>query len=233
MLALGLDPSLRNYGWAVYDSLAVIPSLRRVASGRQGTIPLTVPVARFMHFRSLVADLLCRYSVRVVGMESPAYGSTNASAHYALMMFSLEPIFERRIDCVLFDPVTVKLITAGKGTAGKSDMRRFVQLDTMSSDNISSDEADAYCIAREAMRFVMFMDGKLDSKDLTSGETRAFLTRQRKRGKGASAKIQKVAHVFRENSRWFRFSKIPAGKVDLPAKEAINPGLLKYLESST
>lgn len=231
MLALGLDPSLRNYGWAVYDSSAAIPSLHRVDSGRQGTLPLTVPVARFIHFRSLVTDLLRRYSVRVVGMESPAYGGGPFSEnHFGLMMFSLEAIFERRIDCVLFDPTTVKYLV-GRGSASKSDIQRFVQRDTMSSGQLSSDEADAYCIGRFAARFMELRSGVLSPEDLTDNERRVFLTRSRKKKRtDGSVSVVRTAHAFRENSRFFEFSRVPSGSVNLPDRGAMDATLLEWLE---
>lgn len=185
-----------------------------------------------MQFRSLVASLLRRYEVQAVGIESPAFESVNASTHYALMMFSLEPIFERRRDCVLFDPMTLKLVVTGKGNADKSDMQRFVQLDTMQSKVLDNNEADAYCIARAAARFTQCMQGELTPDKLSAHEARVFLTRQRKRKKNdGSIGVKQVAHAFRENSRWFQFSKIPVGSVDLPMKSSIDPNLLNYLES--
>lgn len=231
MLTLGLDPSLRAYGWCVYNSRAV-PRLRRVASGHEGTLSLTVPVARFMHFRSLVSDLLRRFEVEAIGIESPAYGGGPFSEqHFGLMMFSLESVFERRKDCVLFDPATLKMATTGKGTADKSDMQRFVKLDTLSTTTIDNNEADAYCIAREAARFIECMRGELLPEDLSKDEIQVFLARQRKRKKNdGSIQIRQIAHAFRENSRWFQFSKIPPGKVDLPDKSAINPKLLEMLD---
>jgi len=71
VITLGLDPSLRSYGWAVHDNTKTGPA-RRVASGHEGTLPSTVPVARFMHFRALVKDLIAKYNAEVVGIESPA-----------------------------------------------------------------------------------------------------------------------------------------------------------------
>lgn len=130
MLTLGLDPSLRGYGWCVYDSCAE-PRLRLVASGHEGTVPIVIPVARFMHFRSMVSDLVIRYGVEAVGIESPAYsGGPFSENHFGLMMFSLEAVFQHRKDCVLFDPTTLKHL-AGKSTLKKSDIQRYVQLDTM------------------------------------------------------------------------------------------------------
>lgn len=233
MLTLGLDPSLKAYGWCVHDSQAQDPRLRLVASGHEGTLPLTVPVARFMHFRSLVADLLRRYEVGAVGIESPAYGGGPFSEnHFGLMMFSLEAVFERRRDCVLFDPTTVKHMV-GKSTYGKLDMQRFVQRDTMSASVIDNNEADAYCIARFAARFMEVRAGLLKPSDLTEHEASVFLTRAKKHKRSdGSLSLRKTAHVFRENSRFFEFSRVPAGSVDLPAKSDINPALVQWLEAS-
>lgn len=232
MLTLGLDPSLRAYGWCIYDSNAP-PRLRRVASGHEGTVPLTVPVTRFIHFRSLVSDLLRRYEVEAVGIESPAYsGGPFSENHFGLMMFSLEAIFQRRKDCVLFDPTTVKYLI-GKSTLGKSDIQRYVQLDTLSTSAIDNNEADAYCIAKFCARFMEIKTGKLDPENLTKNEKSVFLTRTRKRKKrmDGSLSIQKTAHIFRENSRFFQFSRVPPGSVSLPNKSEIDDDLLKWLEN--
>ena len=145
MRVLGLDPSLRSYGWCVYDSDAIKPRNRLIASGHYGTLSDVVPVARFMHFRTMVKNLLRTYFVNVVGIESPAYGKGPFSeVHFGLMMYSLEAIFEVRKDCILFDPVTLKLMSTGRGNASKTDMQKSVQLDTMNPELIQSDEADAY-----------------------------------------------------------------------------------------
>jgi hypothetical protein len=146
-------------------------------------------------------------------------------------MFSLEAIFERRKDCVLFDPVTLKYLT-GKSQASKQDIQKFVQLDTVNPDSIQSDEADAYCIAKFATRFMMVKDGILNPDDLSKYEKRVFLERTRKR-KGVNGKpmIKRIAHVFRENSRFFSFSRVPKGRVDLPNKIQINSSLLEWIDS--
>jgi len=229
MRTLGLDPSLRAYGWCVYDSEAPIRE-RRVASGHEGTLSLTVPVARFMHFRSMVVDLLDRYEVQAVGIESPAYGGGPFSEnHFGLMMFSLEAIFEYRKDCVLFDPTTLKFLV-GKSTFGKMDMQRFVQLDTMDPKVINNDEADAYCVARFASRFMNLRSSNLDPSDLSENEKRVFLQRTRKLKSAAGIqRVKRTAHAFRENSRFFCFSQVPRGDVKLPSRGQINPDLLKWL----
>lgn len=199
-------------------------------SGHAGTLSSTVPVARFMHFRALVRDLLSRFKVDIVGIESPAYGGGPFSeAHFGLMLFTLEAVFERRIDCVLFDPTTVKLLT-GSGSATKSDIQRFVQTDRISPETVQSDEADAYVIGKFATRFWESHNGIITPDSLTDRERHVFLERKRKIKTLAGTKIKRIAHAFRENSRFFQFSRVPQGSVDLPEKSAINPTLLEWLE---
>lgn len=230
MRTLGLDPSLRAYGWAVYDSDAE-PRGRKVNSGHEGTLSSVVPVARFMHFRSMVEGLLDSNKVDAVGIESPAYGGGPFSeAHFGLMMYSLEAVFKRRKDVVLFDPTTLKHMVL-KSTAGKSDMQRFVQLDTMSPDVINNNEADAYCVAKFAANFLLLKDGKIRPEDLSLKEKKVFLQRTKTvKGPMGAKKVKRTAHAFRENSRFFSFSQVPAGIVDLPQKSMINPDLLGWLQ---
>ena len=232
MKALGLDPSLLSYGWAIYDS-TLKGKRKLIASGHEGTLKSVVPVARYIHFRSLVADLLRRHRVDLVGLESPAYGGGEYSErHFGLMMFSLEAIFEKRKDCVLFDPATVKFLT-GKGSADKQDIQRFVQLDQMNPDPMQSDEADAYCVAKFTARFMELRNRIIQPNDLTDNEKQVFLKRRRKVQSLLGAKVtKKTAMIFRENNRYFQFSKIPKGNIKLPDKDQIHPDITKWLENT-
>lgn len=229
MLTIGFDPSLRAYGWCAYQD-SQDPRKRRVSSGYEGTLSLTVPVARFMHFRSIVRDLLNKYNVDAVGIESPAYGGGPFSEnHFGLMMFSLEAVFEKRRDCVLFDPTTLKLLV-GNARAAKMDMQRYVQLDTMDTKAINNNEADAYCIAKFTARFMALKNGTLSPEELSETEKKVFLSRSKKvKNTGGVKIIKHTAHVFRENSRFFSFSQIPDGDVNLPNKSQINSNLLSWL----
>jgi Holliday junction resolvasome RuvABC endonuclease subunit len=204
-----------------------------VASGHEGTLSDLVPVARFMHARSMVESLLRRFHVDVVGIESPAFdGGPFSTSHFALMQFAMEPVFERRKDCVLFDPTTLKLLATGKSAASKSDMQRAVQIDRMSTEMVQSDESDAYHVARFSARFLMLWRGELSPDDLTENEQRVFLKRTKTPKKTKNMPVKKVAHVFRQNSRFFEYSRIPAGSVSLPDRSEIRPELLEWLASS-
>lgn len=232
MRTLGLDPSLTGFGWCVYDSCPATRPQSLVASGHERTYADTVPVARLMHARALVSDLLRRFAVEAVGVESPAYDKEDefSKIHYSLMMYSLEAAFLKRKDVVLFDPTTVKFLTGNK-SASKQDMQRFVQLDRMSAQAVQSDEADAYCVARAAARFTALRNGELRPEDLTQNERQTFLQRSRKKKTPLGQKTVRTAHLFRENSRFFAFSKIPEGDISLPSRSQVDPGLLKWLEA--
>jgi len=233
---LGLDPSLTAYGWAIHDDEQG-DRKRRVASGHEGTLSTTVPVVRFMHFRALVGSLLNRFKVDVVGIESPAYqAGPFQRIHFGLMMYSLESIFERRLDCVLYDPATLKLLAKGdpakrKGSMSKMDMQRAVQIDTMDTSLIDNNEADAYLVAKFAARFSRLRKGLLDPSNLDPSERRVFLERSRRIKTMRGVVRKRVAHAFRENSRFFNFSQIPQGSVSLPSKSEVHPDILEFLES--
>ena len=236
MKTLGLDPSLSAYGWAVHDDEKT-GMKRRLASGHEGTLSTTVPVVRFMHFRALVASLLQKYQIDAVGIESPAYqAGPFQRIHFGLMMYSLEAIFERRLDCILYDPATLKLLAKGdpekrKGDMSKLDMQRKVQLDTMDTSLIDNNEADAYLVSLFAARFQRLRLGQIKPSELTPSEQRVFVTRSRKIKTMRGVVTKKVAHTFRENSRYFRFSAIPKGSIALPDRAFINPEIIDFLEN--
>lgn len=230
MRSLGLDPSLLSYGWSVYDSEATGVD-KIVASGTIRTLSTTVPVARYMHFRSVVADLLGRFRVDVVGLESPAYGGGAFSErHFGLMMFSSESIFEKRKDLVLFDPSTLKYLATGDNQASKSDMLRAAQIDMMTTQSIQNDIVDAYFVAKFSTRFYMLKLGSLSPEDLTKEERRVFLERTKKTKGVLGVRTKRTAAIFRENNRYFMFSKVPQGSTALPMKDDIREDLIDWLE---
>lgn len=232
MRSAGFDPSLTSYGWAIYDSEAEGIN-KKVASGHVKTVPTTVPVARYCHFRSLVFDILNRFNVSVVGIESPAYGGGEFSErHFGLMMFSMEAVFEKRKDLVLYDPSTVKFLTTGNSKASKTDMIRQAQIDMMSTQNYQADEIDAFHVAKFASRFYQLKLGLITPNDLTPEEKRTFIQRSKKVKGILGSRIKRTAHIFRENNRFFMFSKIPKGGTGLPDKDKIDQDILDWLEES-
>jgi Holliday junction resolvasome RuvABC endonuclease subunit len=233
MIAIGLDPSLRSFGWAVIDTSSK-GLQRRIASGHCVTVSSDCQPARYLHLQQLVRNVIQKFpQTEIVGIESPAYSAGPfQTIHHSLMMFSLAEVFLARKNCVLFDPATREyLIRNGrKGKIGKLDIQRYVQLDTLDSTLIQNDEADAYVIGLFAARLTELRRGIIKPSDLTPAETQKFLlmTRRKKTLKGI--KINKTAHIFRSNSRFYDFSQVPINSMALPQKDSISPNLLAFID---
>ena len=237
MITAGCDPSLRSYGFSVNDSLA-IGLERRVTSFHEATLSSSVPVARFIHFQSIVKELIDKYKPDAIGIESPAYGGNIqfVAIHFGLMLFSLVPIFEARIDCVLFDPATLKLLAKEdpknkKGQMSKLDMQRRVQLLTNDPKVLNDNEADAFLVGYYAARLIGLMKGEIKPEELTPSEKQVFVLRTKKVKTLKGTKIKRIGHVFRANSCYFEYSKIPIGDVALPKKSEINKEIIEFLEN--
>lgn len=233
MIAIGLDPSLRAYGYAV---LSIDPdgNCTIIESGHEATLSSHVPPARFRHFQQLVESLIERHcDVEVIGVESPAFSAgPYQTIHYCLMQFSMLAAYDKRVDCVLFDPATRESLIRGdlRGKIHKSDVQKYVQLDTMSTQILDNNEADAYVIGKFAGRFKLLADSKLRPDVLTPAELRIFFEKTKNVKTAASVKQKKIGHLFRENERFFRFSNIPIGDHILPKKKVLDDDILSRLE---
>ena len=108
-------------------------------------------------------------------------------------------------------------------------MQRKVQLDTMEASVIDNNEADAYLVAKFSGRFKHLQSGTLNPQDLTPSEVSVFIQRTRRVKTMVGVVHKRVAHSFRENSRFFQFSAIPEGSISLPTKSAISPAIIEYL----
>lgn len=234
MIALGLDPSLRSFGWAVINT-SLSQRFKLIDSGHEATESSDCQPARYLHLQQMVKDLLIRFpQIDVVGIESPAYSAGPfQSIHHSLMMFSLAEVFLARKDCVLFDPATREfLVRQGRrGKISKADVQRFVQLDMASPSALQNDEADAYVIGLHAARFKELRQGTIRPDDLNDAEKQKFLNMTKLKKFIRGSKKVKTAHAFRENNRFFDFSRVPIGSVLLPTKSALNPIIVEYLEN--
>lgn len=232
MISLGIDPSLRAFGWCIYtnsDDVHVI-----IDSGHEESFKSDVPVARYTQFRALVESLIAKYDPDCIGIESPAYDAGPfQSIHFALMMYCLEAAFEARKDVVLFDPATVKFLAkrkAGKSIFGKTEMINHVKQDIPTLSSIDNNEADAYVVAKYASRFFLLRLSKIEISDLEENETKVFVGRTKTVKRDNSSYQKRVAHLFKENQRYFSFSKIPRGSIKLPKISQIDPSIVNFLE---
>jgi hypothetical protein len=213
MISLGFDPSITGYGWCIHDSEA-IGRARIVEKGLFSTSARTVFVKRYMDFRDMLTKLLGDHpEVECIGIESPVYGEQWSPGAYALFVYTNEVVYRFRKDVVYFDPGTVKMLAkldprTRKGKMFKADMVAAAKADTGITGRFNHNEADAYHVAKFAARFFLRLDEKITDDDLTPSERLAFV-KQHKMTKGERAG-ETVYHgaIFKENSRFFRFSKL-------------------------
>lgn len=214
MLVLGLDPSLRNYGWALHQTEST-GKARCVERGRfqAQAKRFADEIDRYVYLRSELLALLSRCGTSRIGIEHPIYGESQSEGMYALFMFSLEALKASRCDVVFFAPPQVKSLAreilgrAKTWKMEKTEMVESAKKDTGGKGTWDHNEADAYLIGRAAARFWQLYDGEIHEEDLSPVERFTFLEiHQFVRGKMAGrTEIKGILH--RESERFFRWSQ--------------------------
>jgi len=183
-------------------------------------------VSRYMYLRDCIGRTLDEFpKVQIVGVESPPFGEQWSEGLYGLFVYVNEAVYTRRRDVVYFDPLTVKLLakedpTVRKGKMFKADMVALAKADT-GIVRWNADEADAYHIARFSARFLQVLDGHIDEDVLLPAERHVFLRQKVVLRSGKTAVIKSATNplegrakglgtVFKENKRFYRFSKLEA-----------------------
>lgn len=212
MLSLGIDPSLSDMGWCVHDPWAVGKD-RVIDKGRFSSPADEIFIARYIGLRACVNDLLFDYpEISIVGVESPPFGEGWSEGLYGLFLYINEAVYIHRKDVVYFDPSTVKSLAKEdpdirKGKMFKADMITMAKADT-GIPKWNNDEADAYHVARFAARFWLLLEGEITEDVLIPSEVHTFL-RSHTFTKGKhKGETHKDGTLFRENERFFRFSKL-------------------------
>lgn len=216
MIVLGLDPSLTNFGWAVHDTEATGAD-RCIARGRFQTSTAMVFVDRYMELRDRLAVLIQEVKPDRMGQEFPVFGDLASSQMYGVYLYSCEAIRQEKQDVVFWSPMSVKavardfldrpLIDGKKWKMHKGDMVDAAKKDTGGKGRWSSDEADAYWVARLSGRFWLLLEGSLSEADLTPTERSYFMkVHTFQRGKKAGRTVKPGA-LYREDDRFFRWSE--------------------------
>lgn len=205
----GLDPSLDGFGWAEISGSGLFQN-----SGRIHTSPKDIFVSRHWYIKQTLSNVIKPGSA--VGIESVAFDGTQSEGLYALYTHTMEVLWQKGCDVVLFDPTTLKYLTKEKWEVDP-DIKKFITMDKPEMMQVaaqlsgvsfrSSDEADAYLAGYFADRFWQLYDGRISIEELGPSERKTFAgIKQPTKGKNAG-QIAKTGVIFRENNRFFRFSR--------------------------
>lgn len=213
MIIAGFDPSLRQFGWAIYDTEA---STRRglcIARGRFKTLPTSLFIDRYIYLREELRKLLQEYKPDRVGIEYPIFNDLYSEGMYGLFLYCCEALRTEKMDTVFFSPTQVKahareFLKRPQGwKMNKPDMVEAAKTQAGGKGRWNHNEADAYWVASSAARFWLYYDGLLSREDLTPVEEKEFLNiHTYVRGKKAG-KITRSGMLYREDERFFLWSE--------------------------
>jgi len=203
---LGLDPSLTNFGWAIYDSLSpTLPQPR----GRLQTASTDREVDRYVALRQGLIQVIQTHRPDNIGLESPVFGSDYSEGLYALFVYCQEAIRGSKKDVVFWSPLQIKAhareaLGRPKGwVMMKPDMVSAAKADCKGTWN--HNEADAYLCGKLASRFFQFEQKTLKPEDLTVTEAKYFsASHTPKKGKNAGTTLE-TGMIYREGDRWHRW----------------------------
>ena len=211
MIILGLDPSLRQFGWALHDTEASGKS-KCLSRGRIKTTPKELFICRYTSIRDSLRILIQSHNPDKVGIESPVFNDLWSEGMYGLFLYCNEALYLEGMDVVYLSPGQVKVFARTlisrppKWKMKKPDMVEAAKSDT-GGGKWNHNEADAYLVARLAGRFWGFYNGDLLEENLSEIERKQFLEIHTfKRGKKAGNTVKRGIY-HREEDRFFLWSK--------------------------
>ena len=210
-MILGLDPSLRAFGWTLIDD-----NLSIVDKGLFSTEADIIFVDRYIYLREELRKLIqeCKKKTErlQVGIESPIFNDLYSEGMYGLFLYSNEALKLEKMDVVFLTPNQVKahaheFLGRPKGwKMQKADMVEACKKANPHVKSINHHQSDAYWVGRIASRFWDAMDGRIEIDALSDLEKKHFtdVDLYLKGAKEGRIKRQGLSH--KEDDRWFRWS---------------------------
>ena len=206
-MILGLDPSLRNFGWVLMEDDGTF-----LDKGMMSTKADMVFIKRYIYLRDGLREIIQK--VRAdhpdktlrVGIESPIFNDLYSEGMYGLFLYSNEALMLERVDTVYLSPNQVKahasvFLNRPKGwKMVKGDM-------VEGAKRWNHHQADAYWVGRTAGRFWQLIEGTIEVADLSELEAKTFTAYEKfVRGKKAG-KVKRKGITYKENDRFFKWSE--------------------------
>lgn len=215
-MILGLDPSLRNFGWVLLDSAGSF-----LDKGMMSTTPKMMFLDRYIYLREGLGEIVRKIKADYpsetlrVGIESPIFNDLYSEGMYGLFLYSNEALMTERVDTVYLSPNQVKAhahshLGRPKGwKMQKADMVEAARSATkgQGATRWNHHQADAYWVGRTALRFWEVVEDKVDISQLSPLERRHFTDLEKYvRGKKAGS-VKRKGLIHKEDDRWFRWSE--------------------------
>ncbi len=231
-MILGLDPSLRNFGWVLMTDEGDF-----LDKGMMSTEADMVFVERYIYLREglrkVVQMLREKYpnDVMRVGIESPIFNDLYSEGMYGLFLYSNEALMLEKLDTVYLTPNQVKAhahvyLGRPKGwKMQKADMVDAVKKATQGqgAKAWNHHQADAYWVGRTAGRFWKLVEGDLDIADLSDLERKHFTDLERYVQGKKAGKIKRMGITHKEDDRYFRWSSITTTDESPSVGDSDNP----------
>lgn len=214
---LGIDPSLTNTGYCVFDPTQT-QDQQIIELGLFQTPENMLEILRYEYIAEGIQKLIKKYQITRAGSEGPIFGCTQSENLFALYSHIKKVFYKNKVDVVYFAPVQLKMLAKQdplkKIKMTKTDMINAMTRDlglkkaSLNGQKISGDMADAYHVAYYAFRYWEFYDQKISDKNLTAAEYKAFAYQHIfKRGlKAGKINPNERGIIFKENELFFRFS---------------------------
>ena len=223
MLTLGLDPSLTNYGVALFDDTRKKDHC--VWRGRIQSKPdeFVDFVDRYAYLGDELDRLIRELKPDRMGIEHPVHGSSQSEAMYALFILSLKVIKTHRKDVVLQSPSQLK--TLARTLIKRPESWKMEKADMIEAamkfvgdtgKKWHDGEADAFLVGLFSSRFWNLLDGVIDRGSLSPKEIHAFLDLEifSKGKKAGQIKYKGIMHA--PGDKYFLWSKVEGirGKIN-------------------
>jgi len=214
-MILGLDPSLRNFGWVLITDEGDF-----LDKGMMKTEASMMFVSRYIFLREGLREIIQKIKETYpeetlqVGIESPIFNDLYSEGMYGLFLYSNEALMQEKVDTVYLTPNQVKahaslFLNRPKGwKMQKADMVDAVKKATegQGAKRWNHHQADAYWVGRVASRFWKLINGEIEKTELSELEKKHFTDYEKYvRGKKAG-QIKRKGITFKENNRFFIWS---------------------------
>jgi Holliday junction resolvasome RuvABC endonuclease subunit len=210
-MILGLDPSLRAFGWTLIDE-----NLSIVDKGLFSTEADIIFVDRYIYLREELRKLIqeCKKKTErlQVGIESPIFNDLYSEGMYGLFLYSNEALKLEKMDVVFLTPNQVKshaheFLQRPKGwKMQKADMVEACKKANPHVKSINHHQSDAYWVGRIASRFWDVMDERIDISELTELEKKQFTDVDLYLKGAKEGRVKRTGISHKEDDRWFRWS---------------------------